>query len=88
MLSLGVVVPTDIHVKRNRTYFVWEHGKAPEVVIEVVSNREGGEDTEKLVTYAEIGIRLPAYLLVNCYQLLGIRRRSRFVTGSISGTMA
>ena len=29
----------------------------PEVVIEVVSNYEGGEDTEKLALYAQIGVR-------------------------------
>ncbi len=58
LLSLGVQLPADIHLKHNRSYFIWEYGgKAPEVVIEIVSNREGGEDTNKLATYAEIGIR-------------------------------
>ncbi len=70
LLSLGVYVPADIHLKHNRSYFVWEYGgKAPEVVIEVVSNREGGEDTDKLATYAEIGIRY--YVIYDPDQMLG-----------------
>ena len=40
-----------------------------EVVIEVVSNREGGEDTDKLATYAEIGIRY--YVIYDPDQMLG-----------------
>ena len=43
-------------VKSHRSYFVWEYGKVPDVVIEVVSNREGGEDSDKLAAYAQIKI--------------------------------
>ncbi len=57
LLSLDVELPSDLWPKEHRSYFVWEYGKSPEVVIEVVSNREGGEDTEKLRGYARIGIR-------------------------------
>ena len=57
LLSLDVELPADVKPKPHRSYFVWEYGKAPDVVIEVVSNREGGEDTEKLTGYARIGIR-------------------------------
>ena len=35
--------------------FVWEFDKPPEVVIEIVANHEGGEDTRKLDIYAKIG---------------------------------
>src|SRR5689334_10753867 len=47
-LSLDVEVPQDWTQKKNRTYFVWEFGKPPDVVIEIVSNREGNELGSKL----------------------------------------
>ena len=56
MLSLDVELPADLWPKEHRSYFVWEYGKMPEVVVEVVSNREGGEDSDKLKGYAQIGI--------------------------------
>ncbi len=56
MLSLDVRPPDDLWPKPNRSYFVWMYGKPPEVVIEVVSNRKGGEDDRKRTTYARIGI--------------------------------
>jgi hypothetical protein len=57
LLSLVVALPADLHPKAQRSYFVWEYGKPPDVVVEVVSNREGGEETLKLETYARIGVR-------------------------------
>jgi hypothetical protein len=42
--------------KRSRSYFVWEVGKAPEVVIEIVSNQEGEEEGAKKEKDAEPGI--------------------------------
>ena len=57
LLSLDVEIPSEIHLKQNRSYFVWEYGKPPDVVIEVVSNREGGEDSKKFSAYARIGVR-------------------------------
>ncbi len=56
MLSLDVDLPEDLWAKEHRSYFVWEYGKMPEVVVEVVSNREGGENSDKLTGYARIGI--------------------------------
>ena len=43
LLSLGVQRPDDFSQRQNRSYFVWEFGKVPEVCIEVVSNQEGDE---------------------------------------------
>lgn len=60
-LSLDVSVPVDWHSKEGRTYFFWQFGKAPEIVIEIVSNRKGGEITGKLEKYARAGI---AYYVV------------------------
>jgi Uma2 family endonuclease len=56
-LSLDVAVAEDWFAKRHRSYFIWEFGKAPEVVVEIVSNRVGDEDEGKLEIYARIGIR-------------------------------
>jgi len=56
LLSLDVQVPDDLWPKSHRSYFIWEYGKPPNVVIEVVSNRKGGEDTTKLKKYAHLGI--------------------------------
>jgi len=55
-LSLGVTKPTDRRPKRNRSYFIWEVGKVPEVVIEIVSNQEGEEEGRKKERYADLGI--------------------------------
>lgn len=55
-LSLGVEMPTDWSRKQNRSYFVWEFGKVPEVCIEIVSNREGNELGRKKNLYAQIGV--------------------------------
>ncbi|NJL55049.1 Uma2 family endonuclease [bacterium] len=43
MLSLGVQRAADYSERRNRSYFVWEFGKVPDVCIEIVSNHEGNE---------------------------------------------
>ncbi len=56
LLSLDVEITGDYLAKEHRSYFVWEFGKAPEAVVEIVSNTEGGETTVKMVKYARIGI--------------------------------
>lgn len=56
-LSLGLQISPDQSHKRNRSYFMWLTGKPPEVVIEIVSNQEGGEDTTKLARYARLGMK-------------------------------
>ncbi len=69
LLSLGVQRPSDFSQRQNRSYFVWEFGKVPEVCIEIVSNSEGdeltlsnrsrqkGKGTVKKDIYAQIGVR-------------------------------
>ncbi len=56
MLSLGVAVPEDWSEKRQRSYFIWEFGKPPDVAIEIVSNKKGGELDAKLQNYARAGV--------------------------------
>jgi hypothetical protein len=67
-LSLGVQRAADFSQRRNRSYFVWEFGKVPEVCVEIVSNREGdeiilcqrsrrkGKAQAKKEIYAQIGV--------------------------------
>ncbi|NJL47165.1 MAG: Uma2 family endonuclease [Leptolyngbyaceae cyanobacterium SM2_5_2] len=67
-LSLGVDCPSDFSQRRNRTYFVWEFGKVPDVCIEIVSNQAGdelflspksqrkGKTASKKDIYAQIGV--------------------------------
>jgi Uma2 family endonuclease len=55
-LSMDVELAANWWDKRHRSYFFWEFGKPPEVVIEIVSNREGGEAVTKLARYAGMGI--------------------------------
>ncbi|MFN6561490.1 MAG: Uma2 family endonuclease [Nostoc sp. ChiSLP01] len=50
-LSLDVQVPENWWEKQNRCYMVWRFGKPPEVVLEIVSNKEGDELGKKLKTY-------------------------------------
>jgi Uma2 family endonuclease len=55
-LSLDVQLAEDWWQKQHRSYFVWEFGKLPEVVIEIVSNADGGELGDKLRDYAHMGV--------------------------------
>jgi Uma2 family endonuclease len=71
LLSLGVEIPQDVWTKSHRAYFVWEYGKPPEIVVEVVSNREGHELDSKLADYAAIGVKY--YAVFDPERLLGDR---------------
>ncbi len=55
-LSLDVEVHQDWWKKEHRSYFIWEFGKPPDLAIEIVSNREGGEDGEKKKKYARMKV--------------------------------
>ena len=55
LLTLDVKFPTDLKPKHNRSYFTWEYGKPPDVVVEIVSNDEGGELDRKREIYAKVG---------------------------------
>lgn len=68
LLSLQVELPADLWPKSHRSYFVWEYGKPPDVVVEIVSNEKGGERSEKLAGYARIGVRY--YVIYDPQQLL------------------
>ena len=55
-LSLDVQVNPDWWDKRHRSYFVWEFGKVPDLVVEIVSNQKGNEVGEKRLKYARMGV--------------------------------
>jgi Uma2 family endonuclease len=56
MLSLDVPAGRDLSLKENRSYFMWVIGKPPDAVIEIVSDLRGGEETDKMLAYANIGV--------------------------------
>lgn len=62
-VMLVVDVPWKVDPKRKETlsYFLWIVGKPPDVVVEVVSDRRGGEATYKKDRYAKMGV--PYYVI-------------------------
>ncbi len=70
-VSLDVQVPEDWWEKTNRCYLVWNFGKPPEIVLEIVSNRVGNELTDKLQTYAQM--RVSYYIVYDPAQQLSDR---------------
>jgi hypothetical protein len=68
LLSLDVKLPAEVWSKHHRSYFIWIYEKSPEVVIEIVSNKEGGELDTKRNLYAQIGV--PYYIVFDPSQAL------------------
>ena len=56
MVSLGAKVAYDWSKKQNRSYFVWEVGKPPDIAIEIVCDREEYELSSKLADYGSLGV--------------------------------
>jgi Uma2 family endonuclease len=69
LVSLDVRVADNWMEKRHRTYVCEVFGKPPDVVIEIVSNREGHEDTEKVTLYSR-GVGVPYYIIYDPQQFL------------------
>lgn len=65
LLSLDVEIPAEFWNKEHRSYYLWEFGKAPDVAIEIVSNKVGGEDGEKKDKYARM--RVGYYVIFDPY---------------------
>jgi Uma2 family endonuclease len=61
MVSLDVPPRPDLLQREHRSYFMWEIGKPPDVVIEIVSDRTGGEEHHKMRAYARIAV--PFYVI-------------------------
>jgi len=56
-ISFDAKVPTTWFDKKDKCYFTWLMGKSPDLVVEIVSNKIGGERTEKFNIYATIGVK-------------------------------
>jgi hypothetical protein len=69
LLSLDVAVGDDLRRKENHSYFLWLMGKPPDVVIEIVSDRRGGEAGVKQRAYARMGVLF--YVIFDPEDLLG-----------------
>jgi Uma2 family endonuclease len=80
LLSVDVSCPPDLQIKQGHSYYQWDMGKQPDVIIEVVSDRTGGEESFKKNLYARLGVAHYAvfdsqHLLsedtLRCYELAG-----------------
>lgn len=71
-VSTDVPLPPNLQNKQDRSYFVWKMGKPPDIVIEIVSNRKGGEADDKLQDYAHLGV--PYYIIWDPFRRLSKRR--------------
>ncbi len=76
LLSLDVQAPKDVMLKKHRSYFVWLYGKTPDVVIEIVSNRRGGELTSRKQKYA--WMRVPYYVVHDPGRRLSLNKLTVF----------
>ena len=56
-LAMDVKHPKSWREKKNKCYFAWEMGKLPDLVLEIVSNKVGGEESSKKELYAKLGIK-------------------------------
>jgi Uma2 family endonuclease len=56
-LSLDVEPKADWTKNKNRAYFIWEFDKPPDVALEIVSNKSGGELSAKLKRYAQLAVK-------------------------------
>ena len=82
LLSLDVRAPDAPEIKERRSYFIWEYGKPPDVIVEIVSNRKGGELGDKLLDYARLGVAY--YVVHDPYHYLSerpLRIFTRLATG-------
>jgi Uma2 family endonuclease len=56
MLSVDVELGADLSQRENRSYFMWIIEKPPDVVVEIVSDRRGGEEDLKMRQYARMRV--------------------------------
>ena len=68
-ISFDVQTAEDWWKKQNRCYMVWKFGKSPELVMEIVSNKEGEELTKKLKIYERMKVNY--YVVYDPNQELG-----------------
>lgn len=71
LLSLGVNPRPASGLKKDQSYFVWVFGKPPDLTLEIVSNKKGGELDKKLEIYRRIGVAF--YAVFDPFSFLGQR---------------
>ena len=64
----------------SKCYFFWDHGKPPEVVIEIVSNKIAKELDEKKLRYAKLHI--DHYIVFDPYLILSDEPLQSFLLGT------
>lgn len=72
MVTFQKTAPGPLDKKKNKTYFIWNYGAPPDIVIEIVSNKEGQEAGEKLRKYGEW--RVGHYVIYDPFEYLGSRK--------------
>ncbi|MBX3227554.1 MAG: Uma2 family endonuclease [Labilithrix sp.] len=82
LVSLDVEMPALTGPERVRSYFVWELGKVPDIVIEIVSDAEGGELSSKLRAYERM--RVPHYVVFDPLRKL---ESQELMTFSLDGAL-
>lgn len=68
LVSLDVEPYPDVWAKEGRSYFNWVYGKPPDLVLEIVSNKEGEELGRKMQLYHRM--RVGYYVVFDPQQLL------------------
>jgi len=71
LLTLGVEPRPVSEAKEDRSYYVWLYGKPPNLVVEIVSNKVGGELERKFEIYQRIGVAF--YAVYDPFHELGQR---------------
>jgi Uma2 family endonuclease len=70
LFSLDTAPAGDLRTKEGHSYYQWlMGGKPPDVVIEIVSDRRGGEESYKLRMYARLGVLF--YVIYDPRDVLG-----------------
>lgn len=69
LIALGVLPLAEPN--KHKSYFIWEYGKIPDLVLEIVSNGDGGEADEKLERYATMGV--PFYVIYDPFFYLAAK---------------
>jgi Uma2 family endonuclease len=76
LLSLDVAPKKITKEKKSHSYFVWLYGKPPNLVVEIVSNKKGGELDRKMEIYEKIGVSY--YAVHDPFHYLGKRELRLF----------
>lgn len=72
LVALNVKVPEKFWRKDRRSYYLWEFRKPPDIVVEIVSNREGDEFDDKRARYSKLGVKY--YVVFDHLKLRGDKK--------------